>query len=112
MNNLEWCKSTFENKTCQSHLEEKLSLLLVSYFKGKEDYPIEKFIKSFSEGLRYLESLLLMKKGIHNSQLKVGNPPINMKDLATKHEEIEKILLVEIDRQYRNFITFLAVIKK
>ncbi|MBZ9688453.1 hypothetical protein G9F72_019165 [Clostridium estertheticum] len=111
MEHLDWCKDVFENKECQKNLEEKVTILIKMYFTGTKDYPIEKFTKSFSEGLGYLEKLMLIKKGIHHSKLDQTSFKENKDTIIQKYKEIEKTVLVETNRQYRMYLTFLAAIK-
>jgi hypothetical protein len=84
------------------------------YLPGKDDCTIEKFIKSFSEGLGYLEKLLLYQNNIHPKQL--YNVNLNLvlqpENIVQKLNEIEKAMLTEIDRQYRHYSFFLSSIIK
>jgi hypothetical protein len=112
MEHIEWCKNTFENNNCQRYLEEKLTTLIKIYFRSKEDYPIEKFIKSFSEGLGYLEKLMLMQRNIHYSQLNNASFESNKFGIVKKHEEVEKAMLVEIERQFRHYSIFLSALRE
>jgi hypothetical protein len=112
LNNLEWCKDTFENKWCQKCLEEKLTTLIKIYFEDKEEYPIEKFIKSFCEGLGYLEKLMLMQRNIHYSQLNNASFESNKFEIVKKHAEVEKAMLVEFERQFRHYSIFLSALRE
>jgi hypothetical protein len=112
LNNIEWCKDVFENKWCQKRLEEKLNSLINIYFQNKEDYPIEKFIKSFSEGLGCLEKLMLMQRNIHHSQLNNASFESNKFGIVKKHEEVEKAMLVELERQFRHYSIFLSALRE
>ncbi len=110
MNHLEWCRGMLEDKECQKLMEDKVASLIEIFFKGKDDYKIEKFVKSFCEGLMYLQNSLLLKRGLHHSQTQK-----NMMYLATHKDEtaqnlkeVHDILINEINRQYRHFTTFLG----
>jgi hypothetical protein len=107
----EWCKDTFENLTCQQYLEGKLDALVTVFFNENEKYVIEKFTKSFCEGLCYLEKLLLYKRGIHPTQFEKVTFIADSKELSDKYLEIENILISEINRQYRNYTIFLPQIR-
>lgn len=110
MNGIKWCESMLRTKEAQHLLEEKIKLLIHSYFEGKSDYAIEKFIKSFGEGLTYLEDNLLKSRGLHPSQIQGNMLQLSMNPVSTaqKLDEVEKILKMEIKRQYRHFDTFLS----
>ncbi|WCK57321.1 hypothetical protein PP175_29465 (plasmid) [Aneurinibacillus sp. Ricciae_BoGa-3] len=107
MNALDWCQNTFKNEESQKKLEKKVQMLLESVLREKDDYAKEKCIKSFSEGLRYLESVLLYQRGVHPEQM---NPVevMQKREYYTKQwEEIESIIESEINRQYNHFVAFM-----
>lgn len=108
---LTWCGNTFFDEECQKELEHKVLLLLEGPLGNKSEYAQEKAIKAFSEGLGYLETLLLMKKNIHPHDLMnhnhiVLNPNLRNKCLE-ELDDVKKSILSEIDRQYRHFLIFL-----
>jgi hypothetical protein len=104
---VQWIEQLLENKNNQVLLEEKVTLLLEGVLKGKSEYQKEKAVKSFSEGIRYLESLLQYKHGIHRSQIDLLEYQQNPKAFTEKYSEIERVIKMEINRQYRHFTTFL-----
>lgn len=113
MQMLDWCKDTFINENAQKHLEERITLLLKGPLKDKGEYAQEKAIKSFSEGLRLLESILLRDRKIHPHHMEdklallYNTSSIHREQYIKLYEEVERILIVEINRQYRHFCTFL-----
>lgn len=108
MNYLSWCQNSLKNKNVQELLEEKIKKLVPSYFDENDEYAIEKFIKSFCEGLRYLESTLLYQRGIHPEQLKKDY----RKDNVIKYQEVEAIMIREVNRQAQHYETFLSAVRK
>lgn len=112
MENLKWCENMLKEKEAQSLLEEKVEILIEMYFKGKSDYAIEKFIKSFCEGTMYLENSLLKDKGLHPSQLDENMIYLSAhpEETIKKMKEVKDSLISEINRQYRHFQTFLSEI--
>lgn len=108
MNALHFVQNLLENSESQKHLENKVQLLLETVLKNKGEYEQEKAIKSFSEGILYLESLLKYKNGIHHDQIDLIQVSRNPGDYAKKYKEIEDTIKVEIDRQYRHFVTFMS----
>ena len=92
-------------------MEEKLAILINANFNDGQDYGSEKFIKCFAEGLGYLEKLMMFQRNIHFSQFSQVSIFKNKEDIAKKYMELEKIMISEIDRQYRNYIIFIAALK-
>ena len=64
---LMWCNNVMKDEELQTELESKVTALLEGPLKDRDEYAQEKCIKSFYEGLVYLESLLLKQNGIHPS---------------------------------------------
>lgn len=91
----------------QEILENKLKMLLEGPLASRNSYGIEKCLLSFTEPLLYLESILLDKESIHPRDLPFILAEIGGKDYIDKVEEIRKIMISEINRQYRHFIAFL-----
>lgn len=108
MNDIDWAKNMLKDKKAQEELESKVTLLLEAFFEGKSEYAKEKFIKSFGEKFIYLENNLLKDRGVHPSQLKNAELLLNPAKGFELTEEVSKVLIVEISRQYRHFITFLS----
>jgi hypothetical protein len=108
LSRLEWAMGTFRNERVYEHLRPKLTILIDTFLGISDTYAIETFIKSFCEPLIYLESILLDKRGIHPSKLDLNKikqlTPDEVKEL---HSEVYEIMQSEIDRQYRNYFTFL-----
>jgi flagella basal body P-ring formation protein FlgA len=112
MENIKWCENMLKDKEAQALLEEKVQILIDMFFKGKRDYAIEKFIKSFGEGLIYLENTLLKDRGIHPSQIQENMIYLSAhpEETAKKIKEVQDKMKMEINRQYRHFQTFLSEI--
>lgn len=110
MEAISWCKNLLQQKEAQSHLEEKVQLLLDMYFKDKSDYAKEKFIKCFAEGIVYLENNLQYSRGLHHSQLADNQVYLmqNPKETMKKMEEVKQTLINEINRQHRHMATVLS----
>lgn len=109
MDNLVWCKYMLKNERCQKYLEEKVRrLMTMRFIRINDDYAVEKLIKSFCEGLAYLEGLMLYNRGIHMKQIESKIHLVNMQVYMEKSKEIEEILIDEIDSQLRNFEVFLS----
>lgn len=110
MNHLEWAKNRLRDTEAQEHLETRLENLIEEFFKGKSDYAIEKFIKSFVEALSLLENLLQKQRGIHPSQIKDNLIQLQMEGekTAKKYAEVKDRLIAEINRQSRHFTIFLS----
>ena len=107
MNASIWCDNALKNTDSQKYLEEKLQALLMGPLRDKSDYAKEKALKSFSEGIGYLESLLMYQSGIHHTQI---NPLMNLhkkEEMKKKYLEVENTVKKEINRQYKHFCTFL-----
>lgn len=113
MNYMEWAKGMVENKKAQELLERKVQSLVTIYFDEKNVYAIEKMIKSFGESIKFQEILALKKRGLHADQLQKNMIEISMhpEETARKFNEIERILISEIERQYRHFTTFLSAVR-
>lgn len=110
MEAIRWCDNLLKQKEAQSHLEEKVQSLLEMYFEGKSEYAKEKFIKTFSEGLIYLENNLEYSRGLHPSQLHENQATLmsNPKETMRKMNEVKDTLINEINRQYRHMNTVLS----
>lgn len=113
MNYMEWAKNMVENKKAQELLERKVQSLVTIYFDEKDVYAIEKMIKSFGETIRFQEILALKKRGLHGDQLQKNMIELSMhpEETAEKFNEVERVLISEIERQYRHFTTFLSAVK-
>lgn len=98
---------TFSDPCLQGILEEKAKILLQGPLKEKSEYAQEKALKSFAEGLLYLNESLLLRRGVHGSQLKPEVIMGNEKEFIAKQEEVRSIMQTEIDRQFRHYISFL-----
>jgi hypothetical protein len=110
MENIQWCSNMLKDKEAQKHLEERIQVLIDMFFKGKSDYAIEKFIKSFGEGLTYLENDMLRHRGIHPSQIEKNLVYLQShpEETMTKMTEVKNTMMNEINRQFRHFQTFLS----
>lgn len=113
MDYMQWAKEMLENKTAQKLLEEKVEILIKMYFDENNEYAVEKMIKSFGESIKFQEILALKKRGIHSSQIQKNMIEISMnpQETSNKYKEVENILISEIERQYRHFITFLSAVR-
>lgn len=105
----EWVRNTSNYEDIQALVEKSLERLIESYFKDSSEYVQEKFAKSFSETIIYLENSLQKSRGIHPSQCRViQNMKREIEDQIKEHEEIKRILTTEIKRQYRHYNIFLS----
>ena len=109
---LMWCNNVMKDKELQAELEDKLTALLEGPLKDKNEYAQEKCIKSFYEGLVYLESLLLKQNGIHPSDtdeliMQLHSGKMTQEKFTRKTEEVRNKIKSEISRQYRHFLAFL-----
>lgn len=111
----EWVRNTSNYKEIQSLVEKSLSRLIEGYFKNSNEYVQEKFAKSFSETILYLENSLQKSRGIHPSRgvhpsqcRTIQNMQREIEDQIKKHEEIKKILTTEVKRQCRHYNIFLS----
>lgn len=107
VNAIMWCAGTLQNGNSQKRLEEKVKLLLEGPLRDKDEYAQEKAIKSFSETIRYLESLMMYQNGIHRDQIDIVSVSNNPKVYQEKMELVEKTVEVELNRQMRHYLTFL-----
>lgn len=103
---LSYCANCMHDNTLQQELESKALALLDGPLRERDDYVKEKAIKSFSEGLRYLESSLLYARGIHPNQYDFSSIEF-LNTYDKKIEEVRAIMFTEIKRQFRHFIIFL-----
>lgn len=104
MQKLKWM-AALQNKQAQKQLEESIKSLLTGYFSTKSEYASEKFVKSFSEKVLYLENSMLLRAKLHPSQIKDHLLDIqsNMERTNKKLEQIEMSLLTEIKREQRHY---------
>lgn len=106
MDYLSWCNNISQDEDVQKALEAKITSLVNVHFANKGEYAIEKFVKSFSETILYLDSSLRYPRGIHKNQIN-GNGN-NLKEYLEKEHEVKKILLSEINRLGRHYSVFLS----
>lgn len=102
-----WCKNRLKNSSSQEFLESKVNILLACPLKERDQYAQEKAIKSFCEGIGYLEGVLLFQRHIHPSNIEhsywIGKEASYMEAL----KEVDLIVKEAINRQYRHFCIFL-----
>lgn len=108
-----WLNNMVRNEEAQKLLEEKVEILVNSFFDDNE-YAVEKFIKSFGEPIRYLEDVLETNRGISPDQINRNRVYISLHpdEYIKKVDEVQRILLSEIERQSRHFRTFLSAVKR
>lgn len=109
---LMWCNNVMKDEELQTELESKVAALLEGPLKDRDEYAQEKCIKSFYEGLVYLESLLLKQNGIHPSDseeiiMQIHSGKMTREEFVRKTEEVRARMKSEISRQFRNFLAFL-----
>lgn len=80
------------------------------HFSERDDYAIEKFLKVYTETFRYLEHLMLLKRNVAPESFKNGLT-MDAKEAYEKQQEVKKVMLTEVQRQYRHTITFIPNIK-
>ena len=108
MNAMDYAKNIFDNDVIQQHLEQKVEMLLSGPLKEKSDYAQEKAIKTFWMTAKHLESALLHERNIHPNHTNWLDIVGKEEEYFKKLKEVEKLVVNEIDYQYRHFITFLA----
>lgn len=104
---MDWCNNILKNSSSQKHLESRVNLLLQDPLKESKQYAQEKAIKSFCEGIGYLEGFLLFQRQIHPSNIE--HSYWNGKEAAYMEalKEVDLIVKEAINRQYRHFCIFL-----
>lgn len=107
MDAVNWCDNTFKNDNLQSYLKERITSLIEGPLQDRSDYAKEKCIKSFCEGLGYLEGNLMYQRKIHPNKLDIMFWQGKEKEYMEKYSEVEKIIFASIDRKYRHFLVFL-----
>lgn len=108
-----WLQDITRNSKAQELIEQKVKMFIEMYFNEKDDYAIEKFIKSFCEPLRYIENSIEKNNGIHADQLEknINFIVLHKDEYLKKYEQTEMALISEIERQSRNFQIFLSAVK-
>ena len=109
---LMWCNNVMQDEVLQKELEKRIVSLLEGPLKLKSDYAQEKCIKSFYEGLVYLEKLLLKQNDIHPHDAHqiielMHTGRLTKEEFARRNEMVRSQMLSEISRQHRHFLTFL-----
>lgn len=111
MEYLQWAARTSTYEDVQETINKKVVKLVDTYFSSADEYTIEKFVKTFCESIYNLERLLLFGAGLHPSQLNKGIK-LNAQEALKKSDDIKKTILTEIERQFRNYNTFMPNIAK
>lgn len=109
MNHLSWISNTSIFDEVQEQLENDVQLLLDAYFTDVDDYAIEKFVKFYSEGLRYLEKTLLLQRGVISGNYSHDLMLQSQKVLGLQ-DEIKQIMLNELKRHHRHATTFIPAL--
>lgn len=109
-----WMKDMVRNQKAQEIIEQKLDVLINTFFGDNDEYAVEKFIKSFGEPIKYLEEILEKNRDIHPNQLKDNLIYLSQHndEYFKKVEVVEKVLISEIERQSRHFRAFLSAVKR
>ena len=102
---LTYCYNCMHDNSLQKELESKVLALLEGPLRHRDEYQKEKCIKSFCEGLVYLEKVLLFQRNI-DSYANFNNPHL-ARLYEEKMNDVRRIMKREISRQFRHFITFL-----
>lgn len=110
MNHLDWINCTSQFPEVQQKIEENCQLLIDIYFDPEEDYAIEKFLKFYSEGLRYLERLLLLQNGVAPENINNGLA-MSADEVQEKQQIVKNQMFTNASRHFRHAITFLPVLK-
>lgn len=110
MKHLDWIKDISIFKDVQERIESDCQSLIDAYFHKDDDYAIEKFLKTYTEGFRYLEKLLLMQRKVAPKNV-FDEPKFDIAEFQKKREEVRKVMLNEAKRQYRHAIIFMSSLK-
>lgn len=100
-----WFKNEFSHDYSEYSIKKLLNHDFISY---NNNYNVEKLTKSFYEGLCSKEIEFLKERGIHMEQIKDKLHLVDMKDYEEKIKEVERMTMIEIDKQYDNYIIFLS----
>lgn len=113
MNHLDWIKDTSVFKEVQERIESDCQSLIDTYFHKDDDYAIEKFLKTYAEGLRYLERLALLKRGVSEENIAdwISAPNSDIANYHKNRDAVKKIMLAEASRQYRHALTFMSSLR-
>jgi spore germination protein GerM len=104
-----WITPLWDKESNNLLIEAVNELLEVPMVKSMNEYKQEKLIKSFTEGIRYLESLMKYEYGINHSRVSemVSSGNFDEKKYISDTKMIGNIIKTEIKRQLRHFKTFL-----
>lgn len=103
---LTYCANYMHDSLLQKELENKVLELLEGPLNNRDEYQKEKCIKSFCEGLAYLEKVLLFQRNIESCNFNFNNPHL-ARLYEEKMNDVRRIMTREISRQFRHFTTFL-----
>lgn len=110
MRHLDWIKNISQFPEVQERIEEDCETLIQIHFNQQDDYAIEKFLKVYTESFRYLEHLMLLQRNVAPEDFQNGSP-MDPKEAYEKQQEVKKVMLTEVQRQYRHTITFIPNLK-
>ena len=101
-----YCSYRLKDENNQKELESKVLALLEGPLRNRDEYQKEKCIKSFCEGLVYLEQVLLFQRNIDSYAFNFNNHHL-ARLYEEKMNDVRRIMTREINRQFIHFITFL-----
>lgn len=112
MDYLTWVQNTSTISTVQERINSDCAHIVKAYFGQADEYAVEKYLKSYTEKFKYLESLLLHRRNIapEDIESQMGNAQF-IKDYRCKHAEVEKIMLSEVSREFRHALTYLPCVQ-
>lgn len=110
MKHLDWIKDISRDREVQERIESDCRSLIDAYFHENDDYAIEKFLKVYTEGFRYLERNLLYQEKVHPDNA-FDEPLLSPDEVQKRLTEVRKIMLNEVKRHYRHALTFMSSIK-
>jgi hypothetical protein len=110
LKHLDWVKDISRDREVQERIESDCQSLIDAYFHENDDYAIEKFLKTYTEGFRYLERNLLYQRKIHPDNA-FDEPMVSPAEVQKRLEEVRNIMLNEAKRQFRHALTFMSSIK-
>lgn len=105
-----WGNNVSNFPDVQKGFDQKIVLLLDTFFKNASEYQKEKFIKASFDQIRYLESLLLHQQGVHFSQLKNVKTPTQLKSIGEELKSIEQSMIVALNRMFRHASIYLPAV--
>jgi len=110
VNHLDWVKDTSQFRDVQERIESDCQSLIDAYFHDGDNYAIEKFLKTYTEGFKYLEKLLLLQNKIHADNA-FDEPRLDHSEISKRMKQVNATMMNEAKRQFRHALAFMGSIK-